>query len=443
MMHGSFSDSIYAKASGAGRAALTVVRASGPACATALGILCGGLPPPRRASLRRLRDRLGETLDQAIVLWFPGPASYSGEDGFELHLHGGPAILDGVGEALEYLGLRLAEPGEFTRRAVMNGRMDLLEAEAVADVIAAETAMQRKQALLQLGGALSAVYAGWRQGLLRLLAQQEALIDFPDEDLPPEVEAQLVADITQLHDSFRAHLREDTRGEALRTGLVFAIAGPPNVGKSTLINALCQREIAIVSPTAGTTRDVLEARIEIAGVPVTLLDTAGLRVSCDPIEAEGIRRARARMDEASLVIALHEAGSTDRISLADTTLPCLSVGTKADLVAGLPDAAQGDIDADIAISVRTGAGMNRLLARLADETHRLAGLTATPAVTRRRHRHALSQAADHLSAALEATWPELRGEELRLAIQALGRVTGEVGIEEVLDSVFGQFCIGK
>ena len=425
-------DTIFAVASGIGRAALTVLRVSGPDCASILLRVCGRLPVARRASLRSLRGPNGVMLDRALVLWFPGPASYSGEDCCELHLHGGAAVLDGVVSALASLGARPAEAGEFTRRAVIHGRMDLLEAEAIADLVEAETGLQRDQALRQMGGALGTIYAGWAARLLRLLAQQEALIDFPDEDLPAEVEDALQADIAALADEMRDHLAKGGMGERLRTGLVYAIVGAPNAGKSTLINLLCQREVAIVSPQPGTTRDVVEARLEIAGVPVTLSDTAGLREGADAIEAEGIRRARVRMAEADLVIALHEPGMPD-VEMGHARV--ISICTKIDLLDRAPDGP--------AISALSGAGIAALWSTLEAETRRLAGLSGEPVLTRARHRVALMQAVDHLSRALDRPWPELRGEELRLAVRALGRLTGAVGVEDVLDSVFGQFCIGK
>lgn len=430
-----FSDTIAAVASGVGRAALTVVRISGPDCQAVLATLCA-VPQARRASVRRLRSPEGAVLDQAIVLWFPGPGSYTGEDCCELHLHGGIAVLGGVMEVLAALGVRPAEPGEFTRRAVVHGRMDLLEAEAVADLIDAETAMQRDQALRQMGGALGGVYAGWAGRLLRLLAQQEALIDFPDEDLPAEVEAAMVAALESLRRELASHLVEGERGERLRTGLVFAIAGAPNVGKSTLINALCQREVAIVAAGAGTTRDVLEARIDIAGVPVTLLDTAGLRETADEVEAEGVRRARRRIREAHLVLVLR---SPDADRWDDPVLegvPTLAVATKRDLGGGAPPDG-------LAISVLTGEGMAGLMAVLEGHVIRLAGVTPSPVLTRVRHRAALVAAEGHVEAALGSPFPELRGEELRLAVRSLGRITGAIGVDDVLDSVFGQFCIGK
>src|SRR4051812_10373444 len=295
-------DTIFAVASGAGQAAIAVMRLSGPDSRTILAALCGRVPAPRRASFRRLRDGEGTELDQGMVVWLPGPGSYAGEDSAELYLHGGRAVLAGVAGALVALGARPADPGEFTRRAFLNGRMDLTAAEAVHDLIAAETEAQRRQALRQLDGALGALYGVWADRLRLLLAQQEALIDFPDEDLPPEVEAQVVAELAALQSEVAAHLDDDRRGERLREGLVFAVTGRPNVGKSSLVNALAERDVAIVSAIPGTTRDALETRVVLGGVPVTLVDTAGLRDTSDEIEAEGVRRARARAAEADLVI---------------------------------------------------------------------------------------------------------------------------------------------
>jgi tRNA modification GTPase len=299
-------DTIFAVASGAGYAAIAVMRISGPASRAALAALCGRLPPPRRASLRRLRDGEGAELDQAMVVWLPGPGSYTGEDSAELFLHGGRAVIDGVAEALVRLGARPAEAGEFTRRAFLNGRMDLTEAEAVHDLVTAETAAQRRQALRQLDGALGTFYRGWADRLRVLLAQQEALIDFPDEDLPPEVEATVLTELAALQGEVAAHLNDGRRGERLREGLVFAVTGRPNVGKSSLVNALAERDVAIVSATPGTTRDALETRVVLGGVPVTLVDTAGLRESPDAIEAEGVRRALARAADADLVVVVTE-----------------------------------------------------------------------------------------------------------------------------------------
>jgi tRNA modification GTPase len=375
-------------------------------------------------------------LDRALVLWFPGPNSYTGEDCAELHLHGGRAVLESVAAALLELGARPAEPGAFTRRAFLNGRMDLLEAEAVADLVEAETAAQRTQALRQLGGALGDLYRGWTARLTRLLAQQEALIDFPDENLPPEVDAELAAELDRLIAEIGDHLRDDRRGERLREGLVIAIAGPPNAGKSTLINALAKREVAIVSTRAGTTRDVLEARLDLDGVPVTLLDTAGLREADDEIEAEGVRRARARIAEADAVLLLHPAGcASPHAEIDGAGGLVIHVATKTDLVP-----ADGS---ELGISAVTGAGMDRLHTLLVKTSHRLTRSEGPPPLTRARHRHALEEALARLLAAREVAMEEMRGEDFRLALRALGRITGAVGVEDILDSVFAQFCIGK
>lgn len=430
-------DTIFALATGAGRSAIAILRLSGDGSGDILQRLCGhGLPAPRKAVLRVLRDGRERTLDQALVLWFPAPRSYTGEDCAELHLHGGLAVVQGVINAMLQLGARPAERGEFTRRAVAHGRMDLLAAEAVGDLIGAETELQRDQALRQMGGGLSAIYTDWSAKLLQLLAQQEALIDFPDEDLPEAVEVEMVEAIRTLHEELSAHLADGGRGERLRRGLVFAIAGPPNVGKSTLINALTGRDVAITSDRPGTTRDVLEARIEIAGVPVTLLDTAGLRETSDPIEAEGVRRANDRLSVADVVLALQDPHAPFVYAPATADQIVIRVMTKADLGHAGPDVQH-------AISAHTGVGMAAFRAALADQAVLLAGLSEAPAVTQIRHRSALGLAAGHLGASLSVQWAELRGEELRLALQDIGRVTGSVGTEDVLDSIFRQFCIGK
>jgi len=425
-------DTIFALASGSVRAAIAVMRISGPAAATALATLCRNMPPARRASLRRLRADDGTVLDQALVLWLPGPDTYTGEDSAELHLHGGRAVIDGVAAALVAAGLRPAEAGEFTRRAFLNGRMDLVEAEAVHDLIAAETEAQRRQAMRQMEGALGALYDGWATQIREVLAHQEALIDFPDEDLPADVEARMLSRISAVQAEIAAHLDDGRRGEKLREGLFFAISGAPNVGKSTLINALAEREVAIVSAMPGTTRDVLETRVVLGGVPVTLVDTAGLRETDDPIEAEGVRRARARAEEADLVLRLVQAGATP--PTAD--VQGLLVATKADLGALGPAGA-------LRISAVTGEGMDMLRARLAEAARAMTETAGPPPLTHARHRAALREASAHLSMAETADLPELRGEDLRLAMRAIGRITGHVGVEDLLDTVFSAFCIGK
>ena len=427
-------DTIFAVASGTGRAAVAVLRVSGPATQGVLRGLCGRLPPPRRATLRALRDGTGEVLDRGLVIWFPGPGSYTGEDAAELHVHGGSAVVDGMAGRLAELGARPAEAGEFTRRAFLHGRMDLVQAEAVADLVAAETSAQRRQALQQLGGALGEVYRGWAARLLRLLAQQEALIDFPDEGMPAETEVEMVRALQALRADIAGHLDDDRRGERLREGLVFAVTGPPNVGKSTLINALAGRDVAIVSPVAGTTRDVLEARVVLGGVPVTLLDTAGLRESADAIEAEGVRRAQARSAAADLRILVGDAAAAP--PLPADSVPTLVVANKADLGPHMADAA-------VRVSALTGAGMDGLRAALTRVAGELTASSGPPALTQARHRAALTAATAALARAETAELAELRGEDLRTALVCLGRITGQTGVEDILESVFAQFCIGK
>jgi tRNA modification GTPase len=424
-------DTVFALASGAGRAAIAIFRISGPDSAQGLTALCGSLPLPRRAVVRALHDAHGDLLDRAMVLWFPGPQSYTGEDAAELHVHAGRAVIDAVADRLATLGLRPAEPGEFTRRAFLNGKLDLVSAEAVHDLVAAETDAQRRQALRQLDGALGDLYRDWSERLRGALARQEALIDFPDEDLPPEVAADLVASVQSLRRELTVHLDDRHRGEKLRDGLVFAITGAPNVGKSSLINALAERDVAIVSATPGTTRDAIETRIILGGVPITLVDTAGLRDTTDPIEAEGVRRALARAAAADLVITVIEAGSPFRIDTGG-----LIVANKADR---FPERRPNVVP----VSALTGAGLPELRARLAGEAMALTQASGPPPLTRARHRTALAAAARWLADAEDAVEPELRGEAMRLALRALGTITGQVGVEDILDSIFRQFCIGK
>ncbi len=428
-------DTIFAVATGSGRGAIAIMRISGPASRSVLAALCRLVPLPRRAALRRLRDADGSEIDRAVVIWMPGPGSYTGEDAAELHLHGGPAVVDAAARALVALGARPAEPGEFTRRAFLNDRLDLLEAEATADLINAETSAQRAQALRQLGGELGTLYGSWADRLRRLMAHQEALIDFPDEDLPPPVEAAMVTDITALRSEIGRHLADDRRGERLREGLTFAVVGPPNVGKSSLVNALADRDVAIVSPAPGTTRDTLEARLVLGGAPVTLVDTAGLREAGDPVEAEGVRRARARAAQADLVIVLTASGQTDDTQ-AITAERILHVVNKVDLGGAVPIDAMG-------VSALTGEGLPVLRERLGAVAADLTASAGAPSLTRARHRAALEDAASSLTGALAAPLPELRAEDLRLALRAIGRITGRVSIEDILDTLFGEFCIGK
>lgn len=437
-------DTIFAKASGAGQAAVAVLRLSGAATASVVRRLAGRLPEPRRASLRRLRDPGdGEVLDQALLLWFPGPASYTGEDSAEFHLHGGSAVVAAVGEALVRLGCRPAEPGEFTRRAFLHGRMDLTQVEAIADLIAAETAAQRRQALRQADGALARLYGGWTERLTRILAQQEAAIEFEMDDLPTDVADRAREAAAALAAEITAHLADGRRGERLRDGLSIAIVGAPNAGKSSLLNALAGREAAIVSPIAGTTRDVVECRLVLAGVPAVIADTAGLRATIDAIEQEGVRRAIKRAEEADLVIGAFAADAgpdAETLALLRGAPETILVATKCDL--GAPPVLERPATM-IATSAITGEGLPALRAALEAAALRQAGLGDAPSLTRARHRAALEEAAQQLDQARSAPLPELAAEGYRAALLAIGRVTGRVDVERILDSIFRDFCIGK
>jgi len=427
---------IFALATGPARAAIAVVRISGADAGAALQALAGELPPARRASLRALFHR-GEALDRALVLWLPGPASFTGEDMAELHLHGGRAVVAGVLDALVDLGLRPAEPGEFTRRAFESGRLDLTEAEGIADLVAAETAGQRRQALRQMGGALGALYEDWRARLIAALAHVEAGIDFADEaDVPEGIGEAARPDIEALAAGIAFHLADSGRGERLREGLEVAILGAPNAGKSSLLNALVKREAAIVSAIAGTTRDVIEARLDLGGWPVTLADTAGLRASIDEIEVEGVRRALERAARADLKLVVLEAGRPIPAEVAPLIdADALVVRNKADL-------APAELDG-LAVSARTGAGLPELRAAIEAEAARRLDAGPAPALTRARHRAALEDCRAALARALAGGEIEFVAEDLRLAARALGRITGRVDVEDILDAVFAEFCIGK
>ena len=443
-------DTIFALATAPGRAAVAVVRLSGPKVRAALGAVAGGVPRARRASLRRLRDGSDQTLDQALVLWFPAPASFTGEDCAELHLHGGRAVVEGVLEALAALDLRPAEAGEFARRAFENGKLELSEAEAVADLVDAETGAQRSQALEQLGGAITRRTDGWRESLLDALAHLEAAVDFPDEDLPGAVADRALAPLHALSADLAAALA-DSRGEKVREGYRIALIGAPNAGKSSLLNRLTGHDRAIVTAEAGTTRDVIEAPLNLGGYGVVVGDMAGLRTATNPVEAEGVRRARAWAQAASLRLWLVDrSGNGDWDAAVDLLQPGdLLVLAKGDLPTG-PDAARAEAAArDRALEIvgmgpdgGSLSGLNRLLAR------RVAGdLEGTdfPVVTRQRHRAVLEEALRHLDRALSggAVEPELVAEDVRLAARSLERMSGRLDPEDVLGRVFATFCIGK
>lgn len=427
---------IFALATGAVRSAVAVMRLSGPGTGGLMEKLAGRLPAPRRASLRRLRHA-DVVLDHALVLWFPGPQSYTGEDSAELHLHGGPAVIRAVADALTALGARPAEPGEFTRRAFLHGRMDLTAAEGIADLIAAETEAQRRQALRQSEGALAQLHTAWAARLTRLLARQEAFIEFEDEELPGGLDAAVAAHAAALRADMQRYLSQSGRGEKLRVGLSIAILGAPNAGKSSLLNALVGHAAAIVSARAGTTRDVVEVRMILAGVPVTLADTAGLRETQDDVEAEGVRRALARAESADLRLLVFAADAEpDAATLALCGADALVVANKSDLGHVIAAGA-------MAVSARTGAGLKMLRDRLETQVAARAGVSDEAVLTRPRHRAALRDAVEELARLDETGLPELRAEALRRALHALSRLTGRVDVERVLDLVFGEFCIGK
>jgi tRNA modification GTPase len=425
-------DTIFALASGAGRAGVAVVRLSGPDAGIALAALAGPLPPPRTAMLRSI-GHAGVEIDRALLLWFHGPASFTGEDVAELHLHGGRAVREALFAALLALGLRPAEPGEFSRRAVENGKLDLTRAEAIADLVDAETETQRRQALRQHDGALADLYEGWRAQLIMALGRAEAAIDFSDDGVGEAEFDAARATAIHLAQQIRAHLDDAGRGEALREGVRLAIIGPPNAGKSSLLNALAQRDVAIVSDIAGTTRDVIEARLDLGGVLVIASDTAGLRDSGDTIEAEGVRRALARAREAHLILLLQDGNAAaPRAAIPADLTPDFVVWNKSDL----------HPHDGISISLKTGAGVAMLQDLLQQKVQQKFTAEA-PALTRARHRVSLTEALAALDHAGAAAEPELLAEDLRLAMRAVGRITGRVDVEEVLDFVFRDFCIGK
>lgn len=445
-------DTIFAPATAAGRAAVAVVRLSGPRAAEALSRLTGRAPPkPRIAALRPLRDSSGEVIDRGLVLWFPGPASYTGEDSAELHVHGGVAVVSRIVEALSATGLRLAEPGEFTRRAFENGRMDLAQAEAVGDLIDAETEAQRRQALEQLDGALGQAQARWRSALIEALAVFEAAVDFPDEEIPADVAARARPILAQLIVDLEHAVADAVRGERVREGWKIALVGAPNAGKSTLLNALTGRDAAIVTAVPGTTRDVIEAPLVLGGYKVLLADTAGVRATDDVVEAEGVRRARAWAESADLRVwvvdgALDEAAGEgvdltrrgDLCVIAKADLPPGAAGSWAEREATSRGLSWIHLSAT---SADTVADLKRRLTERVVEA--LAG-DETPAATRVRHRDLLGEALERLRRALmEEGLPELAAEDVRLAGRALDRITGRIHPEDVLDRVFASFCIGK
>jgi tRNA modification GTPase len=439
------SDTIYALSSAPGRAGVAVVRVSGPMAAGIVAALTGAAPPePRMAVVRELVDQERKPIDQAMALWMPGPRSFTGEDVAEFHVHGGRAIIDALLKEIgKAPGTRSAEPGEFTRRAVENGKLDLTQAEAVMDLVDADTDAQRRQALRQYGGALGRLYDCWRNRLVKALAWAEADIDFSDEDLPGELIEQSQLEVIDLIGQIDEHLNDARRGELIREGMHLAVIGPPNVGKSSLINALAKRDVAIVHETAGTTRDVIEVRMDIDGIPVIVADTAGLREAGDPVEREGVRRALARADEADATLLLVDSSVEnpfEGLPAEAREKAALVIWNKADLLQKRPLDGEDRTE----VSLKTWEGWDTLM----DEISKLVAAKAdraseAPVITRARHRHTLEEAVAALRRSLVAASPELFAEDVRLAVRAIGRITGRVDVEELLDVVFRDFCIGK
>jgi tRNA modification GTPase len=406
---------------------------------------------PRRAALRALHNAKNDRLDHALCLWFPGPSSYTGEDCAELHVHGGVAVVDSVLSTLHELGLRPAEPGEFTRRAYENGKLDLGQAEAVADLVDAESSAQARQAIAQLNGALSFRYEGWRARLIEILALLEAAVDFPDEEIPEEVEARAFAPLSAMIEELGLALADGERGRRVRDGYRVAIVGAPNAGKSSLLNVLVERDAAIVTPIAGATRDVIEAPLLLSGYRVILADMAGLRETRDPIELEGVRRARVWASSADLRLwVVDRAGeSGDWRLAADLVVKGdLCLMNKADLTETQDGKAARSAALAMGLEVqdcilRDGVAnylTNWLNRRVTGE---LAG-SDFPATTRARHAGHLKLARDHLRRALTSlTDPELAAEDVRLGVRSLALVTGAIGVEDVLGQVFATFCVGK
>ena len=442
-------DTIYALSSAPGRAAIAVVRVSGPAAGEALVRLRAGraLPPPRRASRARLRDPVsGVVLDDGLVLWLPGPGSETGEDTAEFQIHGGRATVAAVLEALGKLGgLRLAEPGEFTRRAFAAGKLDLTAVEGLADLVAAETEAQRVQALRQLDGELGQIYDAWRAELMRLVAHGEAEVDFPDETSDLGAKLDHDVNISRLSQDISLHLEQGRRGELLRDGLSIAILGAPNVGKSSLMNLLARRDVAIVSARAGTTRDVVEVRLDLEGYPATIADTAGLRDSGDEIESEGIRRAVERAAAADLRVIVLDATSWPAVPAEVSSLVddgSILVLNKIDCRRPVNAPMLGDRSI-LPLSARTGEGVAELLTAVTARVKASMGLGEAPSLTRLRHRQALERCLEALRRSLGAETAELALEDRRLALRELGRITGRVAVDDLLDIIFRDFCIGK
>ncbi len=444
-------DTIYAVSSGSGRAGVAIIRISGPHTGDLVQHLCGGNLAPRKAHLKSIVHPLsGDRLDQALVLWFPAPNSFTGEDVAELHVHGGPAVISAVMEAISCVdGTRMAQAGEFTRRAFYNDKLDLTGIEAISDLVAAETEGQRRQALSQMHGGLSDLLNAWREQLIHILSYVEAGIDFSDEeDVGEGINRHMVQNILELKNNIADHLNDSKSGERLRDGLQVVLAGPVNAGKSSLLNVLARRDVAIVSEQAGTTRDVIEVHLDLNGFPVTVSDTAGLRDANDVVEEEGVRRALKKIEAADVILWITD-GTEDEISFnfpIDSDQTLIRLRNKCDIDSGrISRILDGDDHQILDISARTGAGLDRLIEGIASIAVTLQTGGENAVITRARHREALMRVVDGLSKILETTdlADELIAEHLRICTRELGRLTGRVDVEDLLDVIFNDFCIGK
>ncbi len=450
-----YPETIFALASGRTPSGVAVVRVSGRDARSALDVFHVKQPEPRRAQLSLLTGSEGLPLDQGLVFWFPGPASFTGEDVVEFHLHGSAAVLDAVFQTLGTLrNWRMAEPGEFTRRAFENGRMDLTEVEGLGDLLAAQTEAQRRQALNQYTGALSMLYDGWRQALLSLRAAVEADFDFSDEDDVPGSVAEFVSDdALSLARQIQAHLNDGRRGEIIRSGLRVVLVGLPNAGKSSLLNALAQKDVAIVTDVPGTTRDVLTVSLNLRDQLVILSDTAGMRDSDDAIELEGMRRAEAAARSADLILSLCPADQPGfhiafRNLDSDELPPILKVRTKSDLLLETVTGELGQINDEIDVSVKSGTGLDELMSELVRfgsvSNAEQSDTGDNPLITRTRHRLALQSCVESLESAGDNLLPlEIRVEFLRTASDSLGQILGRIDVEDILGHIFSEFCIGK